>query len=138
MLPCLFWQVPFTEMLDPSAANGMVEKWLLEVEGAMKENVSLQCYKGHADYAKKPRLDWLLDWPGQVVLGVDQIYWTREVEEALRVLRREHLDVDEAVAPLVARHVQHRAHLGHLAALSRHGHRAHEQRRQIRRQSTVY
>ena len=32
-------KVPFNATLDPNAANGMVEKWLLEVEGMMKESV---------------------------------------------------------------------------------------------------
>ena len=35
-------------------------------------------------YATSNREDWLLHWPGQVVLSVAQIYWTRAVEEALR------------------------------------------------------
>ena len=32
-------KVPFKDTLDPNAANGMVEKWLLQVEGMMKESV---------------------------------------------------------------------------------------------------
>jgi dynein heavy chain, axonemal len=35
-------------------------------------------------YATMDREKWLLDWPGQVVLSVSQIYWTRSVDEALR------------------------------------------------------
>ena len=76
-------KVPFKQTLDPNAANGMVEKWLLQVESAMKENVSHQFFKGHANYTQRPRLEWLLNWPGQVVLGVDQVFWTLETEEAL-------------------------------------------------------
>lgn len=34
-------------------------------------------------YAEEAREDWVLDWPGQVVLCVSQIYWTTEVHEAL-------------------------------------------------------
>ena len=34
-------------------------------------------------YPKKPRTSWVLDWPGMVILAVDQIFWTRETEEAL-------------------------------------------------------
>ena len=32
----------------------------------------------------KTRDEWVLSWPGQVVLAVDQIYWTHGVESALR------------------------------------------------------
>ena len=34
-------------------------------------------------YAEEAREDWVLDWPGQVVLCVSSIYWTTEVHEAL-------------------------------------------------------
>ena len=44
-------KVKFTTTLDPASANGMVEKWLLEVEGAMKTAVSRatdDCYQVRA------------------------------------------------------------------------------------------
>ena len=76
-------KVPFNETLDPQAANGMVEKWLLQVEGMMKESISAVCTKSWAAYLRKPRIEWVLDWPGMVILAVDQIFWTLETEEAL-------------------------------------------------------
>jgi dynein heavy chain len=76
-------KVPFSETLDPQAANGMVEKWLLQVEGMMKESVAKSCENSYYAYPKKPRTEWVLDWPGMVVLAIDQIYWTRETEQAL-------------------------------------------------------
>lgn len=51
----------------------------------MKENISIQTEKSHQDYPSKQRTAWLLDWPGMVVLAIDQIYWTREVESALDI-----------------------------------------------------
>lgn len=35
-------------------------------------------------YAIEPRSNWVIDWPGQVVLCASQAYWTREVHEAIR------------------------------------------------------
>ena len=37
-----------------------------------------------ADYGSTPRNEWVLKWPGQVVLNVSQLFWTREVETALK------------------------------------------------------
>ena len=43
-----------------------------------------QHFLSHEGYATTERNDWVLQWPGQVVLCVNQIYWTAEVERALR------------------------------------------------------
>jgi dynein heavy chain len=37
-----------------------------------------------AAYAVVPRGQWILQWPGMVVLCGSQIHWTREVSEAIR------------------------------------------------------
>lgn len=41
-------------------------------------NSSLQAY------AVDPRIQWVREWPGQIVICVNQIYWTAEVHEAIR------------------------------------------------------
>ena len=34
------------------------------------------------DYPSKLREKWIFDWPSQIILVVNQIYWCQEVEEA--------------------------------------------------------
>eukprot|EP00951_Prasinocladus_malaysianus_P008153 scaffold58994_cov29-Prasinocladus_malaysianus.AAC.1 len=35
-------------------------------------------------YAVSERVNWLVEWPGQVVICVGSMYWTSEVGEAIR------------------------------------------------------
>ena len=75
--------VPLTNIVDPVAANGAVEKWLVQVEGAMIESIRDQSFQSRDDYAVTPFVDWVQKWPGQVVIGIFNLYWTSEVNEAL-------------------------------------------------------
>lgn len=75
--------VPLTSVVDPSAAHGAVEVWLLQVEEAMRDTVQAVMEESLADYANSARIEWVQKWPGQTVLTVSQSYWTREVEDAL-------------------------------------------------------
>ncbi|GMH41668.1 hypothetical protein BSKO_09578 [Bryopsis sp. KO-2023] len=77
-------QVPFKNLVDTVKARGSVEKWLLEVEAAMFESVHNTTALGIEDYAAKPRNDWVLEWPGMVVLVVTALYWTQGVEKAIQ------------------------------------------------------
>lgn len=47
----------------------------------MKESLKKIMTDGMASYSKTSRVDWVLDWPGQVVLTVNLIYWTIQVTE---------------------------------------------------------
>ncbi|KAM6256563.1 LOW QUALITY PROTEIN: dynein axonemal heavy chain 1 [Porphyrio hochstetteri] len=60
-----------------------VEHWLLEVEKSMKATVRDNIERSTGVYPETPRTEWVLQWPGQVVIAGCQIFWTKEVSEAL-------------------------------------------------------
>ncbi|XP_025062794.1 dynein heavy chain 3, axonemal [Alligator sinensis] len=76
--------VPFIEKIYPVKAKGMVEKWLLQVEEMMLGSVRQVIQDGIAEYVQIPRKKWVLHCPGQVVICVSSIYWTKEVSEAIK------------------------------------------------------
>uniref|UniRef100_A0A8C3E132 Dynein axonemal heavy chain 12 n=1 Tax=Corvus moneduloides TaxID=1196302 RepID=A0A8C3E132_CORMO len=65
--------------ISTSEARGAVEKWLIQVEDIM-----LKTIRDVIAYLETERKLWVLEWPGQVVLCVSQMYWTSEVHEVLR------------------------------------------------------
>jgi len=73
-------QVVWDEKVYP---EGNVEFWLTDVERMMRMSVNTQMKHSVADYAVNDRSAWVLSWPGQIILGVDQIYWTKETEQAI-------------------------------------------------------
>ncbi|XP_072275027.1 dynein axonemal heavy chain 3 [Pyxicephalus adspersus] len=75
--------VPLTQKIYPAKAKGMVEKWLLEVEENMLASMRQVIQSGIEGYVEVPRRQWVLQWPGQVVICVSSIYWTKEVSEAI-------------------------------------------------------
>jgi dynein heavy chain len=76
--------VVLSEVISTAAARGQVEKWLLELESVMRRSVRDQTIAALGAYAAARRADWVQQWPGQVVICVDQTYWTTRVHEALR------------------------------------------------------
>lgn len=44
-----------------------VEKWLLELEKAMKASVHHSVSVSYDDYLQQPREKWVIAWPGQAV-----------------------------------------------------------------------
>ena len=61
----------------------MVEKWLLQVEDVMISSVRKVILDSRVGYTSTPRNQWVLQWPGQVVLCVSSMFWTTEVVEAM-------------------------------------------------------
>ncbi|KAI8825055.1 dynein heavy chain and region D6 of dynein motor-domain-containing protein [Fimicolochytrium jonesii] len=77
-------RLELVEKVSTADAKGSVERWLSNVEKAMLQSVRYQIEEAYYDYQKRPREQWVLDWPGQVVLCVGQIYWTLGVEQAIK------------------------------------------------------
>lgn len=75
--------VPLVEPVDTVRARGSVERWLLEVEFAMFSAIHASTEAGMVDYAATTRNEWVLKWPGMVVLAVAAVYWTEGVATAL-------------------------------------------------------
>ncbi|XP_062820321.1 dynein axonemal heavy chain 3 [Anolis carolinensis] len=76
--------VPFIKKIFPAHAKGMVEKWLLQVEEMMLSSIRHVISKGIEGYVEVPRNQWVLQWPGQIVICVSSIFWTKEVSEAIK------------------------------------------------------
>ena len=75
--------VQLVEVVSPAEAQGAVEKWLLQLESIMRDTVKDVVQRGIEDYPTKERISWVQEWPGQVVLCVSQLYWTRQFEEGI-------------------------------------------------------
>lgn len=74
----------FVTFVKYSIFQGLVEKWLKEVEIVMLESVKEQIWQSYESYFKDPRKEWVLHWPGQVVQVVSCLKWTEEAEEAIK------------------------------------------------------
>ncbi|CAG0885871.1 unnamed protein product [Darwinula stevensoni] len=86
-------EVEFIQEVVPSRARGLVEKWLVEVEGLMISSLRSVTQRAVAAYAHTDRAKWVLEWPGQVILCASNIHWTAQTTEALgdRDALKEHL-----------------------------------------------
>ncbi|KAG2490029.1 hypothetical protein HYH03_011494 [Edaphochlamys debaryana] len=76
-------KIQWIETVNP-ASTGAVEKWLLDSESCIRRTLHKIAGDSLEAYAKTERSRWILDWPGQIVLNCSQVYWTREVTEAIR------------------------------------------------------
>ncbi|GIY63283.1 dynein heavy chain 3, axonemal [Caerostris darwini] len=75
--------VPLSKKIVPASAKGMVEKWLAEVEVNMLASLKDVIGKSIESYPTIPRTEYVLEWPGQVVICVSSVFWTAEVSEAI-------------------------------------------------------
>ena len=78
-------KVKYINEIDVEAGDnkGNVENWLTDVEREMKDCLKKICQDSVTAYANEKRTNWVMNWPGQIILAVSQIYWTQGVEDAL-------------------------------------------------------
>ncbi|KAG8190244.1 hypothetical protein JTE90_001328 [Oedothorax gibbosus] len=76
--------VPLSRKIVPAAAKGMVERWLSEVEVNMLSSLKDVIGKSVISYPNMLRTEYVLSWPGQVVICVSSVFWTAEVAEAIQ------------------------------------------------------
>ncbi|XP_040889376.1 dynein heavy chain 1, axonemal [Toxotes jaculatrix] len=67
----------------PVWPTGNVEDWLRDVEKSMRATLRDNIDRSLKVYPEQPRVEWVLSWPGQVVIAGCQVFWTAEVSEAL-------------------------------------------------------
>lgn len=58
-----------------------VEIWMSHLEQFMFKSVRKYMENSVIDYQQRPRHEWVKHHPGQIIMAVNQIMWTREVEK---------------------------------------------------------
>lgn len=83
--------IKFNQIVSTADAAGAVEKWLYDVEKMMLASMRHVVAKGYECYKDYSREEWVLMWPGQVVLAITQIFWTKEAEAVFAKLESDSL-----------------------------------------------
>lgn len=74
------------DFLEPCVLEGKVEEWLQVLLDTIKERLKEILADAVITYAERPREEWLMDYPAQIVLVACQIYWTSDVNDAFEAL----------------------------------------------------
>jgi dynein heavy chain, axonemal len=79
-------RVKFTSAIDVESGEkkGKVEVWMLEIEEMMKTTLKNLTKTALEDFKTKPRSEWVKDWPGQVILACDQVFWTAGTQQGIK------------------------------------------------------
>ncbi|XP_061774430.1 dynein axonemal heavy chain 7 [Nerophis ophidion] len=77
-------EVMLVDVICTPNARGQVEKWLLELENDMTASLHKVVGEAIIAYPTEKRIDWVRAWPGQAVLCVSQVYWTKDIHDAIK------------------------------------------------------
>ena len=102
-------RVPLTKGLK---ARGNVENWLNAVEDNMMKSLYRITKSALQDFEVRPRHEWCILHPSQVILTVSQIMWAKDLTEAL-------LDEDDPLGKVKQCEEQCYANLNKLASMVR-------------------
>ncbi|XP_014255049.1 dynein heavy chain 3, axonemal isoform X1 [Cimex lectularius] len=75
--------VPFSSTINPMEAKGLVERWLIQVESMMITSLKDICQDAIKAYRISARTDWVISWPGMIVLCGSSVNWSYEVSHAI-------------------------------------------------------
>jgi dynein heavy chain len=68
----------------PLLPKGNVEHWMSQLEKLMFKSIRTQVAECLADFVScESRTDWILRWPAQAILAVDQVFWAVDSEKAI-------------------------------------------------------
>lgn len=77
-------RVGFMKKMNPADSGNQVEKWLLEVERSMVSSLKDSTTRCAQAKSSSPYDQWVVNWPGQVIIAVSSLIWTKGVEDALQ------------------------------------------------------
>lgn len=77
-------KISFINKVSTENAQGSVEKWLFQVEEEMLLAIKTQTADSYSQYSQIKRDQWMLNWPGMVILCVSQIFWAAEIQDRLK------------------------------------------------------